>query len=113
MACHKDCTDFGTRITHLYVPVITVITLTVRRENYKSLETKSQGLVFTERGGLYLEATGAKAVMGGTKLCLLLLLGSYTLARKYWLILESYRLKCSNVVLYRCERLSLGDCIYS
>lgn len=51
---------------------------TVRLEVYKNPGTQAGGLVFRERGRLSIGP-----IMWGAKLCCFLLLGSYTLARKY------------------------------
>lgn len=64
---------------------VLVISHTVRWEAYKSQQTRAQKLVFTERGGLPLPPgfrSLTEPTMGSTKLCILLLLGTYTLARK-------------------------------
>lgn len=51
---------------------------TVRGKVYKNPGTQAGRLVFRERGRLSISP-----IMWGAKLCCLLLLGSYTLARKY------------------------------
>lgn len=80
LSCHKE-PDFETRTTHLQV---TSSTRAGRHDReYKSLNKEAAELVFTERGGLPLTPELTEPIMGGTKLCLLLLVGTYALAREY------------------------------